>query len=406
MNDTNIQSAERLMNEFSARTGVDGSGDVSCRYLWTDAFAVITFLALHRSTGNREYLNRALNLVDLVHHVLGRHRRDDRRTGWISGLSKLEGESRPTAGGLRIGKPLPERAAGDPLDERLEWQRDGQYFHYLTKWMHALNWLSLETGDAKWNGQAIELAKVSYAAFVHMSRPSAPPRMYWKMSIDLSRPLVPFMGQLDPLVGYIVFCKLQATQRQLGSDSQALDQAAVSMRRICGNDAVWATSDPLGIGGLLGEASQLVEWIASEDMPFDHLITHLVRDTHRSLEEYISSGELSLPFERRLAFRELGLAIGLQSLEKMYAAVQGRPERFGGTNSAASLLSHMESMKRFVPIVEYIEEFWCAPAAQASVTWAEHRDINTVMLANSLVRMQKGVSADTAPNPRVAGARV
>ena len=25
---------------------------------------------------------------------------------------------------------------GAPVDERLEWDRDGQYFHYLTKWMH------------------------------------------------------------------------------------------------------------------------------------------------------------------------------------------------------------------------------------------------------------------------------
>jgi hypothetical protein len=41
-------------------------------------------------------------------------------------------------GGLRIGKPLKERGANEPIDESLEWDRDGQYFHYLTKWMHAL----------------------------------------------------------------------------------------------------------------------------------------------------------------------------------------------------------------------------------------------------------------------------
>jgi hypothetical protein len=88
--------------------------------------------------GEPHYGELALRLVDQVHHVLGRHRPEDPRTGWISGLPEAEGEAHPTRGGLRIGKPLPERSAEGPFDERLEWDRDGQYFHYLTKWMHAL----------------------------------------------------------------------------------------------------------------------------------------------------------------------------------------------------------------------------------------------------------------------------
>ena len=73
-----------------------------------------------------------------MHHVLGRHRDDDPRRGWISGLSEEEGERHPTRGGLRIGKPLNEREPDEPADSQLEWEQDGQYFHYLTKWMHAL----------------------------------------------------------------------------------------------------------------------------------------------------------------------------------------------------------------------------------------------------------------------------
>jgi hypothetical protein len=34
---------------------------------------------------------------------------------------------------LRIGKQLAERRPGERFDERLEWERDGQYFHYLTR---------------------------------------------------------------------------------------------------------------------------------------------------------------------------------------------------------------------------------------------------------------------------------
>jgi hypothetical protein len=405
MHDTNNQSAASLMNDFSVRTGVVGYNDSSSRYLWTDAFAVITFLALRRSTGNQEYLNRAVHLVDLVHHVLGCHRRDDRRTGWISGLSKSEGESRPTAGGLRIGKPLPERRAGDPLDERLEWQRDGQYFHYLTKWMHALSLLSRETGDPKWNTQATDLAMTAFAAFVNLPRPGAMPRMCWKMSIDLSRPLVPFMGQLDPLDGFVSFCRLQSTARRFGLNSLGLDNAIAVMRRACGNDAVWATADPLSIGGLLGEASQLAELIASGDMPFDRLLTHLVADIQRSLEDYMCSGDLTLSFEKRLAFRELGLSIGLQAIETMREAVRNRPGRFGGEVSAASLLSRLDSMTRYLPLIEHIEDFWCTPAVQASAAWAEHRDINSVMLANSLVRMHVSLPIDAKLNTGAAAAR-
>ncbi len=47
-------------------------------------------------------------------------RPDDSRRGWISGLGEAEGERHPTLGGLRIGKELPERRAGEPFDERLD----------------------------------------------------------------------------------------------------------------------------------------------------------------------------------------------------------------------------------------------------------------------------------------------
>ena len=64
------------------------------RYLWTDAFAVCNYLGLGR-------IDEALALVDRVHGELG-------------------------------------CSPGEPSDDELEWDRDGQYFHYLTKWMHAL----------------------------------------------------------------------------------------------------------------------------------------------------------------------------------------------------------------------------------------------------------------------------
>ena len=213
-----------IMMEFAGETGLSPARKSPRRYLWTDAFGVCNFLGLYDQTGEETYLDLALQLVDQVHQTLGRHREDDSRTGWISGLDEEQGRKHPTRGGLRIGKELNERKPRDPLDERLEWDRDGQYYHYLTKWMHALNRVSRVTGDLTYHAWAIELAKTAHAKFVYASFPGGPKRMYWKMSIDLSRPLVPSMGHHDPLDGFVTYSELQATadrgrEKSTGSES-------------------------------------------------------------------------------------------------------------------------------------------------------------------------------------------
>ncbi len=207
--DPPLSTVIELMMHFAKRTGLFPVSASPKRYLWTDAFAVCNFLGLYTSTGNEEYRNLALQLVDQVHSVLGRHRDDDQRHGWISGLDEEAGRRHPTIGGLRIGKSLNERRPSEPYDERLEWDRDGQYYHYLTKWMHALNRASRVTGDRIYNQWAIELARAAHTAFTYISPVDGQRRMYWKMSIDLSRPLVPSMGQHDPVDGFITYHELQ-----------------------------------------------------------------------------------------------------------------------------------------------------------------------------------------------------
>jgi hypothetical protein len=98
--------ALELMLRFADRTGLTSDAP-PVRYLWTDAFAVCNFLGLGRT-------DLAQHLVDQVHHTLGRHRDDDRRSGWISGLAGHEAEAHPTAGGLRIGS----RCLSDGLASR------------------------------------------------------------------------------------------------------------------------------------------------------------------------------------------------------------------------------------------------------------------------------------------------
>jgi hypothetical protein len=255
-----------IMAQFADETGLSSNGKVPRRYLWTDAFAVCNFLELYRQTSDEEYRSLALRLVEQVHNILGRHRDDDRRTGWISGLDEKEGRSHPTKGGLRIGKGMNERRPGDSYDEDLEWDRDGQYYHYLTKWLHALNRVSRVTGDSNYNTLAIELAKTAHDRFTYMPRSGGRKRMYWKMSIDLSHPLVESMGQHDPLDGLITYSQLQATEAGNSNQSTRTNLGAeiADLAGIC-EGKNWATEDPLGIGGLLFDAYRVAQLILEAD---------------------------------------------------------------------------------------------------------------------------------------------
>ena len=369
------------MMRFAERTGLT-SDQLPQRYRWTDAFAVCNFLGLSRGTGEERYRSLALQLVDQVHHTLGQHRTDDQRSGWISGLSARAGEAQPTRGGLRIGKKLPERAPHEPLDERLEWDRDGQYFHYLTKWMHALDQTTRATGEPAFNTWARQLAKTAYAAFTHRPPWGGAPRMYWKMSIDLSRPLVPSMGQHDPLDGHITAVQLQSGASAMTESIPGPDIRS-EIRQFAGMIA-WdslATADPLGIGGLLTDAARVQQLTGRGAFPGDDLLERLLTAALTGLEHYARQAEFRQPATHRLAFRELGLSIGLHAVVLMQEAVKDQPERFPRDSM---VVRRLEALMRYAALRREIEAFWRQPENQRASTWLEHRDINEVMLATSL----------------------
>jgi len=70
-----------IMIEFAKLTGLSPGRFPPKRYLWTDAYAVCNFLGLYRQTNNEQYKDFGLPLVDQMHATLGRHRRDNSRTG-------------------------------------------------------------------------------------------------------------------------------------------------------------------------------------------------------------------------------------------------------------------------------------------------------------------------------------
>ncbi len=250
---------QEIMEEFRSRTGLLTAGATAVhRYLWTDAFAVCNYLTLYKQSNREEYLHLALGLVDQVHEILGRHREDDPRHGWISGLDEREGRLHPTAGGLRIGKKLPERQPDEPLDENLEWERDGQYFHYLTKWMHTLCRVSRIIDNQTYTAWAGELAGQALSAFSYTAGDGSK-RMYWKMSIDLSRPLVASMGHHDPLDGLITYLEIrQLIGMQQEIYSSHLEAEIDELADMC-RGVNWTTPDTLGLGGLLTDAYRLAQ---------------------------------------------------------------------------------------------------------------------------------------------------
>jgi len=376
----NRSKIHEIMTDFAERTGLITNGQTPKRYLWTDAFAVCNFLELYHQTGNERYRANALNLVDQVHNILGRQREDDPRSGWISGLDEQEGALHPTAGGLRIGKKLNERKPDDPYDEHLEWEQDGQYFHYLTKWIHALNRVTRKTGDFKYNRWALELAKTAHYSFTYTIANQK--RMYWKMSIDLSRPLVPSMGQHDVLDGLITYHQLAATAAGDPETANNLDLTAeITDAMRMSKNINFFTNDPLGIGGLLSDACTLTQLIISSNLPLYEMLLELLYNSKTGLDSFVLTDTLHYPSEYRLAFRELGLSIGLRAIEKMQMLIKEHPKNFANSKL---LDSRLASFLEYLDISETIEKFWLEPKNQKSSTWREHLDINSVMLATSL----------------------
>ncbi|OBZ67561.1 hypothetical protein A0H81_12331 [Grifola frondosa] len=263
------------------------------RYLWTDAFGVLNFITLSTVTANPVYTTLAARLIQAVHDTLGRTR---------SGTARLPGASdaHPLRGGLRIGK---EDEEDDPGGDG-----DGQYHHYLTIWMFALNRMARAAQERRYNDLAIELAQAIHPRFVR-DRNAPRPRMYWKMSIDLRRPLVLSEGNLDPIDGYVIFNLLQ---RGHGANSTVLESEISEYRRIL--ETKWRrylSDDPLDLGMTLWTA----HWFDGQEEWATVLTQRAVACLRALFEE---EKFFDIPARYRLAFREFGTCLGIRChIEKL-----------------------------------------------------------------------------------------
>ena len=383
ISESTTDRAAWLMSEFAVRTDLSPTKGKPRRYLWTDAFAVCNFLELFAQTGDEQYRRCATELIDQVHRVLGRYRDDEKRSGWISGLDERAGGRHPTAGGLRIGKPLRERSINEAFDEMLEWDRDGQYFHYLTKWIHALCQTAFLTNDFEYAQWAAELAKAAFEGFVRRSESGGVVGVYWKMSTDLSRPLVPAIGLHDALDGLIT---LRETQHALGKSSANAEVAdlssAIDSLSALSQHRDWATEDPLGLGGLLFDAGRLCQLVGNGHFGDVRLVEDVLDACRNGLAVILASRYLNRPISHRLAFRELGLAIGLKALPIIADAIKKERGRFG--NSTA-LRRTVDLLLPYESLSEDIVRAWLPHAQPHDEIWQAHQDINDVMLATALI---------------------
>jgi hypothetical protein len=364
------------------------------RYLWTDAFGVVNFISLANLTGKSHYLDQADALIKNVHDILGRQRGGSRLgLGSSSRQPRLSGatDEHPTKGGLRIGK---EQAEEHP-------DGDGQYYHYLTKWAFALNRMSLARNDPKYNNWAVELLEAVHPHFVYRTS-GGHPYMYWKISIDMKRPVVPSEGNLDPFDGLVTVRLLQNTAsvfrrrnkgRGLGGQGggcKGKEEEAVLMKEeedflsmVEVKYRRYHSSDPLD----LGEALWLTHWALSSDSSLsksdsgekkpsteavpaaakgekmkkeeeEAWARFVATQSIHNLDKLWKDGYFSEPAGYRLAFREFGTTLG----------VQVNPV------AAESTTSQWKKER-----IDALHTFWASRVIERDM------DITPVMMASSLV---------------------
>ncbi|KAF3063646.1 putative l-ascorbic acid binding protein [Daldinia childiae] len=276
-----------------------GAGGHHGRYLWTDAFGVINFITLSHEKGGihsqKLYLELARRLADKVHSVLGRTR---------DGTSRLRGatDEQPLKGGLRIGKLNAEGPDGD-----------GQYHHYLTLWMFALNRLALATEEPHWNDLAVQLAKAIHPYF--MTERGGQESMVWKISTDMLRVLVNSKGNLDDVDGLVVYQLLQETAEHFNKSnttdslsSSTLDTEIEHYRRIMADHPKSLSGDPLDLGMSLWISHFDKEAAWSSELSKQGLT--IARN--RFLPAAQSPVSADKKHSYRLAFREFGGCLGIK----------------------------------------------------------------------------------------------
>eukprot|EP01080_Neovahlkampfia_damariscottae_P007809 gene7809-12282_t len=239
------------------------------RYLWTDSYGIILLVSLYKETKEIKYLQEAEWVIDDVKKKLGRKK------------------------GVRIGE--------DP-------DRDGQYFHYLSKWVYALN----EIGKfiPQYHDEAVKTIKDIHPHFYVPHR-----GIIWKMKEDLSGIYEGYgFGGLDHYDAFVTY--RQIDENSLGKE---ISQVYELVKRDYNN---FSCSQDLGLGETL--------WMAHH-YPKENWAEHLTTFCLNQLNDmWVSNSKDKGYFMRDavwernfiLAFGNFGVSIGLQSVHMWHGRIE------------------------------------------------------------------------------------
>jgi hypothetical protein len=190
------------------------------------------------------------------------------------------------------------------------------------------------------------------------------------MNIGLTEPAVETMGAHDPLEGLISVIRGMLV---VPEKKEILEPLKKDFEALCRNRN-WYTNDPLGIGGLLLNTERVaVLRLIGKSLPESIQLQKLFASGFQGLEAFAK--EIFRPEQAakyRLSFRECGLTTGIHVL-------------YDQKQKYLSLDLALDKLSKFVPLTKEIENFWIKPENQLAPTWIDHRDINTVTLASSLL---------------------
>lgn len=245
------------------------------RYLWTDAFAVLSYISISDSydkegnhTDAEKFRQAAMVLIDVVHRCLGSPRSGRDADAMVLDMSTPGGFV-----GLRIGKVVSKKNTDPGM------LYDGMYFHYIDKWLLALA-RSNRVEDA------IKIAKSCFPFFF-----DAGPRgdgqlggIRWKISTNASPP--EFFNTVrgandDTLNALIVFSILEAHRGKCKDELNLKNEIKMLKRSLNGYVPKVSIRDPLG-WGLEAMYDQFIEgqprWNALAATHF-----HVLDEAHLSL---------------------------------------------------------------------------------------------------------------------------
>lgn len=179
------------------------------------------------------------------------------------------------------------------------------------------------------------------------------------MSMNLSEPLVSSEGNLDPIDGFVIFRLLQASAMQ-ANDGKVLEEEIADYKRVIDKKGEHViSSDPLDLGMTLWTAHWFFDkegWAYNLAERCSEQIYHMFK-VNRYLEHNI---------KYRLAFREFGTCLGIQS----------HPEQISLTGRTINLKKYADAIiEQWVPHIE----------VSTSSLDDDFRPINKVMYATALI---------------------